>query len=85
MKYISVPISWALYKVPDETFQVLANGSMTLPPQVVLETMVFNGDAERMATIGSMHVNHSDDDEVVGSEDEEDPKEGEGPWYDSSD
>lgn len=79
-KYISVPVSWALYEVPDDTVQLLSSGAIALPPQVVLETMVFNGQAKRIASIGSMKINHSDDDDVVTSEDEE-PEEGEGPWF----
>jgi hypothetical protein len=43
--------------------------------------MVFNGEAKRIAMVGSLgSINHSDDDEVVTSEDE-DPPEGEGPWF----
>lgn len=73
-KYISVPASWAMYKVPDETFQLLANGTMALPTQVVLEVMVMNGEAESAGTVGTMVVAEGTEEE--DTEEDELPEDG---------
>jgi hypothetical protein len=81
MKYISVPVSYAIYEVEDDVIQLLSSGVMTQPPHVVLEVMVLNGQAKRVVQIGSVMINP----ELVSDDEEEDEhedgdEEGEVPW-----
>lgn len=71
-KYISVPISYMLYEVPDDTIQVLSSGVMTQPPQVVLEVMVLNGQAKRLAQIGSIMVGPQGEETEEEDDDDDD-------------
>jgi hypothetical protein len=93
-KFISVPTAWAVYSVPDETFQLLPNGMATTPPQVVLEMMVMNGQAKRVARIGDFEIEGSDDERSVSSDEytsdgarieNSEPEPGVGPWYNEDD
>ena len=72
-KYISVPISYMLYEVPDDTIQMLSSGVMTQPPQVVLEVMVANGQAKRVMQIGSIAIAPQMDEESEEDEDDDAP------------
>lgn len=67
-KYISVPVTYGIYEVPDETFELLPSGMKVYPAQVVLEMMVMNGDAKKIGNISAaaIHV-----EEAVEGEDEE--------------
>jgi hypothetical protein len=80
-KYVTVPVAWALYKVPDELIAMFGNMISSSPPQMVLETMVFNGMAQRISVTGNLSFNRSDEDEVSTTGDEEEVPEGSGPWY----
>lgn len=77
MKYITVPISFAIYKVHDQAFEILSNGMMVQPPAVVLEVMALNGQAEQVGIVGwDSEVNLNSGDEEEG---------GATPWVDNDD
>ena len=76
---MSVASQYTIYEVPDEAFELLSNGTIALPPSIVLETLVLNGMVKRVGTVGTLTMSTEDLDEVLEDEDE-DPPEGEGPW-----
>lgn len=74
---ISIPVSYALYEVEQEVFEMLTTGEVVQPPLVTLEVMALNGTAKRIGTVGSVMVGAN----ITGSDDEEDElPEGLGPW-----
>jgi hypothetical protein len=76
-------MQWAVYKVSDEVSQMLGNGLMINPPQIVLESLVMNGMAKRVAITGSLEFESMDADEEgpTDTQESEEPAEGDGPWY----
>lgn len=73
-KVISVPASYAVYRVEEDTFNLLHTGVRELPPVIVLETMAAQGQAERVGVISVVSFNvvsppHGEGDETL-----------EGPW-----
>ena len=81
-KYISVASHYMIYEVPDETFEVLPTGMKTSPSYLVLETMVLNGQAKRIGSVGMAEVGLDGPDII---EDDEEPPEGMGPWLEEED
>ena len=79
-KFITVPSSYVLYEVEDDVFQVISSGSLTLPPQVVLELMVVNGQAKRLGKIETLNLESFSEEEESEEDDDEEPEEGKGPW-----
>lgn len=77
-KFISVPSAYVLYQVEDDVFQMITGSNLSMPPQVVLELMVMNGQAKRVGVVGTLELNQN----AVEEEEEEDeePPEGQGPW-----
>lgn len=75
---ISVPVSYAMYEIEEDMFEMLTDGSITQPPLIVLEVMTLNGQAKRIGTVGSVLIGAK----IAGEEDEDEPPEGEGPWMD---
>jgi hypothetical protein len=80
MKYISVPVSYAIYEVEDDMIHLEPNGATSLPPHVVLEVMVLNGKAKRVVQIGSVMINPELVEDSEEEEHEDDDEEGEVPW-----
>jgi len=75
-KLITVPTAWAVYKVPDEVMAIFGAGAISLPPQMVLESLVMNGLAKRVAVTSPFEFVRSDSDEdQVWSSSEDGPKE----------
>lgn len=73
-KYISIPVIYGIYEVPDETFELLPNGMKIQPSNVVLEMMVMNGQAKKIGTIGAAALTFAQSDE------DEDEETGDSPW-----
>ena len=78
-RYVTVPSQYVIYELPDEAFEILPNGMKAVPAQIVLEVMVFNGQAKRVGTVGMPMIDITDEDESL-EDGEEDPPEGAGPW-----
>lgn len=55
-KFISVPIAYSLYEVPEDTYMLLSDGRLTQPVQLVLEVMVANGQARRVSTVSTLSL-----------------------------
>jgi len=53
MKHISVPTQWAIYQLEDDAFVMLQDGTMTVPPSVVLEVMCLEGTAKMVGVVGT--------------------------------
>jgi len=70
MKTIAVAQTWAIYEVPEDTFELLPTGITTQPPQIVLEVMVMNGLAKKVATVGTMTLTAGESDEDEGDDDD---------------
>lgn len=79
-KIVSVASQYTIYEVPDDAFELLSNGITALPPAIVLETLVLNGKAVRVGTVGTLTMGLDEMPEEFDTEDMEDPPEGEGPW-----
>lgn len=73
MKHITVAQTYAIFEVPDETWEVLSSGAMQTPPIVVLEVMVLNGQAKKIGTIGTLSFS---DGEIVDEDEDELPDDG---------
>ena len=71
VKIVIVPSSWMIYEVESE---LVAPGGQ-LPPQIVLEGLVYVGKAKRIGNLGQMEYPLID-----GSEEEK-----KGPWFEESD
>jgi hypothetical protein len=82
VKYVSVPASYALYEVPDESFLLLSDGRLRAPPQIVLELMVMNGQAKRSGTIATAAF--GDDDNPIIGDDSEEESEDNSPWVEDN-
>lgn len=80
-KQLSVPVAWAIYEVPDDFVNMMSSGIVSSPPHVLLEVMVLQGQAKRLAVINSIasyDASLGDQEDasglwdVPGEEDEED-------------
>ena len=81
-KFISVATQYAIYEVPDETFDVLPQGMKGNPPQIVLELMAMQGQARRLGTVSTLSMDMAEAQEFFESQDEDDEDESgeEHPW-----
>ena len=81
-KIVTVASQYTIYEVPDEAFEVLSGGELAAPPQIVLETLVLNGQAVRIGKVSTLTMDASELPEYLEEREDEDPPEGAGPWAD---
>lgn len=83
-KIVSVASQFTMYDVPEDTFELLPDMSIGQPPGIVLETLVLNGLATRIGTVGTLTMTMDELSEQF-EDDGEDPPEGAGPWLEGDD
>jgi hypothetical protein len=78
-RIITVPSTYVVYEIEDDVSEMLPSYKHVAPPFVVLEVLVFEGKAKRLGSVASASFAGE---AGAGSEEEEEPPEGEGPWLD---
>lgn len=87
-RLIAVPTAFNIYQVRDDVLQMNQAQSLQFPPIVVMETLVMQGMAKRVARIQTFDMDEDKDGELPPEEDQyesgpQQEPEGklDGPWY----
>jgi hypothetical protein len=72
MKIIAIPVSWMVYSLPDNIFEIMG-ATVQQPPLIVAEALVDSGMGVRLRKIETGIEVEDVDEEALGA----------GPWYNS--